>query len=207
VRISRYRRTFSQILSAAGTTKSRFMRLFVMSMILVVVFTPTQFYALYFNVRPIQRSPYSWAAAHADIALHPRLLSGGSVLYDRWIGGAAGALVFVFFGLGEDAMRMYTRWLARLLPAVGERGARSKGLFAARATSVGDRAKLLFSSTSAGSTTLHRDVEADAGYVLISCFFFEKPLDANAWLARTTRAHATTTIARSSRRRRRKVST
>ena len=59
--------------------------------------------------------PYSWSRIHGPswwrIILIPTV---GSVTFDRWIQLAVGLTVFVFFGLGNDAMSMYRRWLIKL---------------------------------------------------------------------------------------------
>jgi pheromone a factor receptor len=112
----RYRKNFSDILTSSNSnqTKSRFLRLFWMAFILIVVAFPTQIYVLYEN-SVIPMIPYSWVAIHGSdwptIELVP---SGGTVLFDRWIQIGAGFVLFVFFGLGQDAKAMYRKWLIKV---------------------------------------------------------------------------------------------
>lgn len=90
------------------------MRLFLMSLTLIVFFLPLQFYVLYRNAS-FPQHPYSWTGVHGpswgqiiEIPTH------GSVIFDRWIRIALGFTIFVFFGLGKDATAMYRGWLLKL---------------------------------------------------------------------------------------------
>lgn len=53
--------------------------------------------------------PYSWAATHgpnwSEIIKVPL---GNKVFFDRWTPVASGFMIFIFFGFGRDATRMYT---------------------------------------------------------------------------------------------------
>lgn len=110
----RYRKNFSEILvsSNSNLTKNRFLRLFLLSITLIITFIPLQFYVLFVNSVEPPLLPYSWDLVHSpqweDIMLIP---TGGKVYYDRWIQIALGFGVFVFFGLGQDAQTMYRKWL------------------------------------------------------------------------------------------------
>ncbi|KAK5020425.1 hypothetical protein LTR60_000524 [Cryomyces antarcticus] len=127
-RLHRYRLHFSRLLAASNTTKSRFMRLFIMSQILIFAFVPIQVYIFYLNMQ-LPLLPYSWnevhsAAAWAQIVMIP---SFGTVLFDRWIRVVCGFLVFVFFGVGADAVLMYMSWLlalgcGRIFPSLKREG-------------------------------------------------------------------------------------
>lgn len=60
-------------------------------------------------------TPYSWSRIHGPSWGHIILIpTVGSVTFDRWIQLAVGLTVFVFFGLGNDAMSMYRRWLLKM---------------------------------------------------------------------------------------------
>ena len=113
----RYRKNFSQILASSNSnlTKNRFLRLFLLSVVLIATFIPLQFYVLYVNSAEPPLLPYSWDLVHSpqweDIMLIP---AGGKVVYDRWIQIALGLGVFIFFGLGQDAQAMYRKWLLTL---------------------------------------------------------------------------------------------
>ncbi|KAI9684279.1 MAG: a-factor receptor [Bathelium mastoideum] len=107
-RIHRYRKEFSSLLSASNTSKSRFLRLFLMALALTVVFFPLTLYLFYYNVN-IAHIPFSWEKIHdqeawGEIVMVP---GNGSVFTDHWIRVATGVLVFVFFGMGSEAMQMY----------------------------------------------------------------------------------------------------
>ena len=116
IRMRRYQKDFSSILSSSNSnlTKSRFKRLFFLSMTLIAVVLPVQFYVLYKNASYPQ-VPYDWNAIHgpdwSDIIMVP---TDGEVYYDHWIHIAVGFAIFIFFGLGKDALTMYRGWLLKL---------------------------------------------------------------------------------------------
>ena len=125
VRIRKYRREFSSVLSSSGSglTKDRFMRLFLMATTLILIIVPAQLYVLYSFAVKIEYS-YDWSLVHGkdwgDIILMP---TGGVVQYDRWIQIGLGFAVFTFFGLGHDAQEMYRKWLvyigfSRIFPSL-----------------------------------------------------------------------------------------
>ena len=115
-RIRKYRKEFAAILHASnsGLTKSRFQRLVFMCLVLTVLGIPVQFYILYKNCM-YPMVPYSWSRVHGpawwDIILIP---TDGTVTFDRWIQLGVGLTVFIFFGLGNDAIGMYRRWLLKV---------------------------------------------------------------------------------------------
>lgn len=147
LRMRRYQQDFSSILSSSSTnlTKSRFKRLFFMTMTLIAVVLPVQFYVLYRNVS-FPLIPYDWNAIHGpdwgDIILVP---TGGVVHFDRWIHIAVGFALFFFFGIGKEALSMYRGWLLeigfgaifpRLHPAgtrIASTAPTAKGSFSSRA--------------------------------------------------------------------------
>lgn len=113
-RLYRYRQEFSRLLQASNTNKSRFLRLFVMSLVLILAILPLQLYIFVLNVdRP--RTHYSWREVHDSswnaITMVP---SNGAVAIDHWVRIVCGFLVFIFFGFGTDAVSMYRSWLVKL---------------------------------------------------------------------------------------------
>lgn len=116
LRLKRYRSQFSSILSSANShlNKTRFMKLFVFSVILLLVYTPVTIYFLFIDVN-IEWLPYSWSAIHPpdwnNITYLPSL---GPKTFDRWIPIFTAFLVFIFFGMGGDAMDLYRKALLKL---------------------------------------------------------------------------------------------
>ena len=112
----RYRKNFSEVLNSSNSnqTKARFLRLFWISLVFIVVVFPVEVYVLYENSL-VASGHYSWNEVHGpkwwDIVLVP---SAGTVLFDRWIQTGAGFALFFFFGLGQDARAMYRKWLLHL---------------------------------------------------------------------------------------------
>ena len=112
----RYRKNFSEVLVSANSnqTKARFLRLFRISIVLIMAVFPAEIYVLYEN-SVVPMGPYRWSEVHGptwwDIVLVP---SRGTVLFDRWMQIGAGLALFLFFGLGQDAKAMYRRWLVNI---------------------------------------------------------------------------------------------
>ncbi|KAL9102231.1 MAG: hypothetical protein Q9163_002591 [Psora crenata] len=152
-RMRKYRKEFSSILvsSNSNLTKNRFLRLFLMSVALIVVFLPVQAYLLYQN-SIVPMLPYSWDLVHGDdwgdIMLFP---TGGVVAFDRWIQIAFGFAIFLFFGTGQDAKEMYREWLlaigcGRIFPSLhrsSQGGGNLTSLFGSQTSSIGSRTRLL----------------------------------------------------------------
>lgn len=115
IRLHKYRQEFSSIINSSNSnlTKSRFKRLFFMSSLLILICLPVQLYVLHQNSSyPLY--PYDWNTVHgpgwSEIIMIP---SGGAMYYDHWIHIVVGFTVFIFFGLGKDAIKMYRNWLLK----------------------------------------------------------------------------------------------
>ncbi|KAK5125549.1 hypothetical protein LTR85_000660 [Meristemomyces frigidus] len=108
VRLYRYRVSFASILASSNTTKSRFMRLYVLCLVWTLAFIPGQAFVLYANLST-HRTAYSWSETHDPAVWNEIIMvpSNGAVLFDRWIWLASGLVVFIFFGLGKEAVSMY----------------------------------------------------------------------------------------------------
>ena len=110
-----YRREFANILQAAATTRSRFLKPLMLSVLCGLAIVPLSFYMLALNVGGGFHE-FEWHRVH-----DPKRWNnvgyvdlGNSALPDRWVWVGTGALVFVFFGLGQDAKKMYTGWLVKM---------------------------------------------------------------------------------------------
>ena len=112
--LRRYRKELHSLLEASNTTKSRFYRLFLLSFILIGVILPTQIYILAMNLTHSYQ-PYSWSRVHGDGWNSVFLLPGeDNVPFDRWIRIGSGFLIFIFFGIGNDAVILYKSWIFKL---------------------------------------------------------------------------------------------
>lgn len=112
-RMRKYRKEFAAVLGSTGSnmTKSRFKRLFLMAATLTVIVLPVQFYVLVQNTSyPFIH--YNWNSIHQkpwhDIVM---VTTQGKVFYDRWVHVAIGFVMFFFFGVGAEALKMYREWL------------------------------------------------------------------------------------------------
>ncbi|KAL9090178.1 MAG: hypothetical protein Q9165_005458 [Trypethelium subeluteriae] len=156
-RLHRYRTQFSSLLSASNTNKSRFLRLFLMALSLGLAFLVLTIYLFYKNI-DVPHIPYSWKLVHDAEAWNEIMMvpSYGVVLIDRWIRVATGISVFVFFGVGKEAMSMYqtalvTIGLGRIFPRLKQgRGSTSSG----SSSSFGSRAKAFVKEKWSGSRTI-----------------------------------------------------
>lgn len=119
--------------------------------------------------------PYSWSRVHGrewNTILLVR--SDGKVLPDRWLRIGLGFLEFFFFGLGQDAMGMYRRWLiafglARVFPSLARARRQTSSSSSSSWSSLGSRAKSLLrwkkldsSVTSSVGTTTNTTLERPA---------------------------------------------
>lgn len=107
----KYRSDFANILRASSSnlSKSRFMRLFFLALSMLVCILPLQSYVLYNNIRlSLPWVPYSWSKYHGASWLEiDKRAAHGIVFFDRWTPVASGFMIFIFFGFGRDAARMY----------------------------------------------------------------------------------------------------
>jgi len=107
-RLYRYRREFHRLVAARNTTSSRFIRLFLVSLIVI------SFYLIYTIVLLIQMAGrlhdhYSWDRVHDPerwnrITREPGL---GKISIEKWVQIATGFIIFGFLGTGVDANAHY----------------------------------------------------------------------------------------------------
>ena len=118
IRLHKYRSEFGDILAAAnsGMSKSRFLRLFLLAFTMLLAIIPTQSFVVYYNIKLVGPwHPYSWADTHGkEWNMITKIPSFGKVFFDRWIPIAGNVLIFVFFGCGKDAMKLYRNFLRSL---------------------------------------------------------------------------------------------
>src|SRR5690554_1930781 len=108
IRIRRHRESITSILSAQSLDSSRFIRLFIMSMLLLLIYLPVVSYLFYMNLSQ-EFSPYVWDVVHdpetwGDVLYLPAM---GVFTFDQYIPGAMALFVFAFFGMGTEARRIY----------------------------------------------------------------------------------------------------
>ncbi|KFX92788.1 hypothetical protein V490_05181 [Pseudogymnoascus sp. VKM F-3557] len=109
-RLHRHRSSISSILSSHSLNTSRFLRLFIMSLLLLLIYLPLNIFWFYANIsQSIPLEPYSWAAAHdaATWNVIPYLPAIGVFTFDRYVPAAMALFVFAFFGTGTEARRIY----------------------------------------------------------------------------------------------------
>ncbi|KJX99155.1 hypothetical protein TI39_contig371g00014 [Zymoseptoria brevis] len=168
-RLYRYRASFNTIMANSHTTKSRFLRLYLLCTLVILIWLPLQVIILVRN-KPKELVSFAWNSTH-----HPteypwsiilRVPSKGEIPFDRWLWLIGGAAIFAFFGWGRDAVKTYRDGLkkiglGKLWPTTTiSRGASTIG--GGGANTVTSKAKLLiehgkrkmsFSTTSTSSTS------------------------------------------------------
>ncbi|KAF2181807.1 STE3-domain-containing protein [Zopfia rhizophila CBS 207.26] len=161
-RLYRYRREFSRLIAARDTTKSRFLRLFIMSAMLIVLVLPYSIYVLYFNTNQTV-DEYSWSGVHGpgwnSVVKVPM---AGQVQYDVWGKIAVGYIAFFVFGTGSDANNLYKKMLCSIglgkvfpnLYRMSESGSSTPSSVSRRWCSLSSRAKSFFSKNTSVTETL-----------------------------------------------------
>jgi pheromone a factor receptor len=106
-RLFHYRREFGNLITARNTTKSRFIRLFLMALYVSIILVPYSFFILYQLADTIV-DEYSWSRVHGpDWNTVIKVPANGVVRWDRWGEVAAGYIAFILFGTGTDANNTY----------------------------------------------------------------------------------------------------
>ncbi|KAE8349822.1 pheromone A receptor-domain-containing protein [Aspergillus coremiiformis] len=147
-RLHRYRSQFGDILQSSNSNlnKSRFMRLFVLSFVMLLAIIPVQIFVVYKNIDlSLPWHSYSWKVAHGP---HwdeiPKLPSHGNAFFDRWFPIISGVMFFIFFGCGRDASRMYRRFLRLDHSFTGTHGSSVDGPRSNGPGPMSSRVRLLF---------------------------------------------------------------
>ncbi|KAJ5177139.1 uncharacterized protein N7482_003016 [Penicillium canariense] len=118
IRMRKYRSDFSLILRSANSrmSKSGFLRLFFLASTMLIAILPSEGFVVYYDLTlslPWHR--YSWSQIHGpewyEILKYP---TQGQVFFDRWTPIASGFMLFIFFGFGRDATRLYRMFFWRL---------------------------------------------------------------------------------------------
>ncbi|OJJ48261.1 hypothetical protein ASPZODRAFT_61636 [Penicilliopsis zonata CBS 506.65] len=169
-RLHKYRSQFGDILSASSSkyNKSRFLRLFFLAATLLLGILPVFVWILYYNVTlSLPWHAYSWHKVHSsDWNTIYKIPTGGQAFFDRWIPIIASILIFVFFGFGRDATRLYRSCLMHLgvdrcLPSLSPNHARPAPVrnnsTASAAVSISSRARLLFHKRWTGGSRTYVD--------------------------------------------------
>ncbi|KAL4890353.1 pheromone A receptor-domain-containing protein [Aspergillus ambiguus] len=165
-RLHKYRTQFGNILGSANSnlSKSRFLRLFFLSFVMLLAIIPTQIFVVYKNIQySYPWHSYSWRSAHPPSwGVITKWRSDGEVFFDRWIPIASGFLFFVFFGCGNDAATIH-RSILRFLgftcvqgPSLGTSPFSGTGYMNSRAKILGRKKWSSTSRTYVNNTTSTR---------------------------------------------------
>lgn len=161
IRLHRYRRNFTSLLAHSNTNRSRFVRLFAICIVWLAISVPLEIYVIS-QVAAVEHFPFSWADVHdaAKWSTIEMLPSGGRLDPTRWVWLGSAVMVFLLFGFGRDASRMYAKGLrglgmARCLPFLNndQRTTARATSHTGTMNSVSSKARLLFGRKSTSSPT------------------------------------------------------
>lgn len=160
-RLYRYRSDFHRIIAARDTTKSRFMRLFVISGIVIIVLVPYSFWVLWLFASQLSED-FSWSIVHGpgwNTVI--KMKSMGQVRMDKWGQVAAGYVAFAVFGTGTDAYNTYKRMLCsvglgKIFPSLYKESRRGSSTSSRPSwlTSVNSKVRTLFSKSDTVTETM-----------------------------------------------------
>ena len=162
IRLHRYRRNFTSLLAHSNTNRSRFVRLFAICIVWLAVSIPLEIYAISKTVA-VPHVPFSWASVHDPAKWNTieKIPSGGRAIFTRYVWLGSAVMVFLFFGFGRDASRMYAKGLrgmglGRCLPFLNDHHQRTPARTASHTgtmNSVSSKARLLFGRKGSSSTS------------------------------------------------------
>ncbi|KAF2630214.1 STE3-domain-containing protein, partial [Macroventuria anomochaeta] len=114
VRLYRYRREFSRLVTARNSTKSRFFRLFLMCMVFLLAVAPYSVYPFYYFCSSMAEFEYDseWEELQGNRRnMILKFPSDGQVHIDKWGQICLGYVIFLLFGTGTDAQNTYKKML------------------------------------------------------------------------------------------------
>lgn len=99
----------------------RFLRLFWLSSIMILIILPLQTWVFYSQIMAaIPFHEFSWKKVHGpDWNTIVMIDTFNQVQYQPWISVGASVLLFLFFGLGPESLDMYRQYLGRWFPSLG----------------------------------------------------------------------------------------
>jgi pheromone a factor receptor len=114
-RLYRYRREFVRLVAARNTTKSRFIRLFIICIVIIAAYVPYTIWLLVVICRTLTDT-YSWHRVHNPASFHSIIKQPvhGVVSVDKWGQVASGYVLFFVLGTGADAYNTYKKMLTAM---------------------------------------------------------------------------------------------
>jgi pheromone a factor receptor len=116
IRLGRLRGQLSSTLSSNGSgyTSRRFLKLFIMSLSMLVIYLPLTLFFFYLNL-PLPMEPYSWSRVHDPVSWDPIIYFVTSdypkVQYYGWSPVTFGCFIILYYGLNDEAVEMYRHFL------------------------------------------------------------------------------------------------
>ncbi|RFU24072.1 hypothetical protein B7463_g12266, partial [Scytalidium lignicola] len=121
IRLRKHRHQFSNTLSSTGSglSATRFLKLFMLSLSLLIIYLPVMFYFLYVNMKGSSPwIPYSFSRIHDPATWEPiiflSLEDAPDLQWDGWLPISMGFLIVFFYGIGDEAIEIYRDFLVKL---------------------------------------------------------------------------------------------
>ena len=116
IRLRKHRANLGRALSSgnSGFTARRYIKLFVLALLLVIVLIPVEFYYMWLNLPP-HYVPYSWTRVHDPLVWGAIIFVSTSdapnIQYNGWVTVAMSFMLFCFFGFSDEAIDVYRNCL------------------------------------------------------------------------------------------------
>lgn len=118
LRLRKHRGRLSSTLSSNGSgfNARKFMKLFFMSIFIIILYTPVTLAFLYFNL-PLPLIPYSWSRVHNpetwDPILYFTTAQFNRLQYYGWTPVVTGGFIFAYYGMNNEAIDMYRKFVGK----------------------------------------------------------------------------------------------
>lgn len=187
IRLHRYRRNFTTLLANNNTNRSRFVRLFSICILWLMISIPLQIYVIT-QQASTPHTPFNWDLVHdpeawQNIRMIP---SNGSIAYTRYIWLVSAFMVFVFFGFGRDATKMYAKGLCAIgldkcLPILKDDPVPARSTsHSGTINSVSSKAKMLLTRKSSSPTSSVKSWATDSRSSKVTASSMAEPLSPKA---------------------------
>lgn len=119
LRLRKHRGRLSSTLSSNGSSFNarRFMKLFIVALSFLVIYLPVTMVFFYLNL-PLPLTDYSWSRVHDPETWFPilyyTLAQAPGLQYYGWSPVLMGFFVFLYYGMSNEAIDMYRKFVGRI---------------------------------------------------------------------------------------------
>ncbi|KAI5309422.1 a-factor receptor [Ascosphaera atra] len=116
-RLYKHYRDLKHLISTSSHKhRARFIRLLCLCIVLLCIYLPLQTYVFVANVEvSVSTAPYSFSKSHSPGWSSPKFTpSFGQVRFSCWFMIVAPYIIFILFGIGKDAVKLYKQTLEKV---------------------------------------------------------------------------------------------